>query len=407
MELRYSRVTGWGKYLPEKILTNADLEKIVDTNDEWIVQRTGIKERRIAAEDENCSDLAIHAARKALDIAGLTPTNLDLIIVSTSSPDYLVPIVSSTIQYKLGATCPAFTVVTGCTGFVYGLATAHQFIATGQYNHVLVIGVELISRFLDWEDRDTCVLFGDGAGAVVLSPSNTPTGVRACDLGSDGEKGMNLLAPGIGSAARINHEMIDRKEQFLRMNGREVFKFATRILPQSTLKVIENAGMTIDDIDLLIPHQANARIIELAIRRLGIAAEKVFINVHKYGNTSAASIPLALVEALEEGKIKEGDNLCLVSFGAGLTWASVVLQWGQPLGEGIEGETVDEDLIWDIDALRRRMARSGTNVRVKARTLFEETSFKANALMLPFYTSVGRKLPKPTLSNPIKRKKDA
>jgi 3-oxoacyl-[acyl-carrier-protein] synthase-3 len=389
MTLRYSRITGWGKYVPEKILTNADLEKMVDTNDEWIVQRTGIRERRVAAENEACSTLAIKAADQALEVAGLKATDLDLIIVSTSSPDYLVPIVSSTIQYKMGATCPAFTLVTGCTGFVYGLATAHQFIATGTYNHILVIGVELISRFLDWTDRNTCVLFGDGAGAVVLSPSSTPTGIKAFDLGSDGEKGLELILPGIGSASKIDHATLDRGEHYLRMNGREVFKFATRVLPKTTMQVLENAGMTLDDIDLLIPHQANARIIDLSIRRLGIPSEKVYVNVHKYGNTSAASIPLALVEALEEGKVKEGDHLCLVSFGAGLTWASAIVQWGQPLGE--EETAIDESLIWDLTSIRKKMALTSTRVRVKARTVAEETLYKASTMLLPLYTFGGRK----------------
>ena len=389
MTLRYSKISGWGKYAPEKILTNADLEKIVDTSDDWIVQRTGIKERRIAAEGETCSDMAIKAAEQALEVAGLKATDLDLIIVSTSSPDYLVPIVSSIIQYKMGATCPAFTLVTGCTGFVYGLATAHQFIATGAYNHILVIGVELISHFLDWTDRNTCVLFGDGAGAVVLSPSQTPTGVKAFDLGSNGEKGMELSLTGLGSATRIDQAMLERGEQYLKMNGPEVFKFATRILPQSTMQVLANAGMSIDDIDLLIPHQANARIIDLAIRRLGLPEEKVYVNVHKYGNTSAASIPLALVEALEEGKVKEGDHLCLVSFGAGLTWASAIVQWGQPLGEA--GAAVDESLIWDLTTLRKKMALTSTKVRVKARTVAEETAYKASTMLLPFYTFGGRK----------------
>lgn len=389
MTVRYSRISGWGKYVPEKILTNFDLEKMVDTSDEWIMQRTGIQERHIASKEETCSTLAVNAARQALSVAGLTPADINLIIVSTSSPDYLVPIVSSIIQHKLGANCPAFTLVTGCTGFVYGLATGHQFIATGAYNHVLVIGVEIITRFLDWTDRNTCVLFGDGAGAVVLSPSNTPTGVKAFDLGSDGAKGMELHLPGIGSTPKIDHAMLDRKEQYLRMNGRQVFKFATRVLPKSTLKVLENAGMTLDDVDLLIPHQANARIIDLAVRRLGIDKEKVFVNLHKYGNTSAASIPVALIEALEEGRIKEGDHLCLVSFGAGLTWASAVVQWGQPLGQG--AEAVDEDLIWDLTSIKKRVALTSAKVKVKARTLLEETSYRASTLMLPLYTFVGRK----------------
>ncbi len=391
MALRYSRISGWGKYTPEKILTNFDLEKMVDTSDEWITQRTGIKERHIAAENETTSSMAIEAAKKALNVAGLHPTDLDLIVVATSSPDHLVPIVSSTIQHKLGATCPAFTMMTGCTGFVYALSTAHQFIATGTYDHVLVLGVELISKFIDWTDRNTCVLFGDAAGAVVLSPSNTPTGVKAFDLGSDGAKGMNLTVPGLGTAVKMDHDMIDRGDHYLKMNGREVFKFATRVMPRSTLKVLENAGMTVDDIDLLIPHQANARIVDLAIRRLGIPKEKVFVNLHKYGNTSAASIPLALIEALEEGKIKEGDHICMVSFGAGLTWASAVVQWGQPLGAS--AELVDEDLIWDLTSIRRRMALVSTELRVKTRTLIEESSYRASTLMLPLYTSVGRKLP--------------
>ena len=389
MSLRYSRISGWGKYAPEKVLTNADLEQLVDTSDEWIVQRTGIKARRVAADDETCSTLAIAAAKPALQVAGLKPADLDLIIIATSSPDYLVPIVSSMVQHQLGAHCPAFTLVTGCTGFVYGLATAHQFIATGAYDHILVVGVELISRFLDWRDRNTCVLFGDGAGAVVLSPSHTPTGVKAFDLGSDGAKSKALILPGIGSATRLDHDVLERGEQYLKMNGREVFKFATRVLPQSTTQVLKNAGMTLHEIDLLIPHQANARIIDIAVRRLGLPADKVFVNVQRYGNTSAASIPLALIEALEAGKIKEGDHLCLVSFGAGLTWASAIVQWGQPLGQ--DKAALEENLIWDLTALRKQIARTSTKVRVTARTIAEETAYRASTVLLPLYTFGGRK----------------
>ena len=394
MTLKYSRISGWGKYVPEKIVTNKELEELIDTSDEWITQRTGIKERRVSADDQTCSTLAIAAAEKALAVAELQPTDLDLIIVSTTTPDHLAPAVSSLVQHKLGATCPAFTLVTGCTGFVYGITTAHQFIATGAYNHILVIGVEIISRFLNWEDRNTCVLFGDGAGAVVMSASDTPTGLKAFDLGSDGEKCMSIAVPGIGSAQKIDYGTIDRNEHKLIMNGREVFKFASRILPASTTQVLENAGMTIDDIDLLIPHQANARIIDLAIRRLGIPAEKVYVNLHKYGNTSAASIPLALIEALEEGRIKEGDHLCLVSFGAGLTWASAVVQWGQPLGD--TAAEIDESLIWDLNALRKKMSLASTKMRVKARTLAEEASYKASTTLLPLYTFGGRKRAKKT-----------
>lgn len=385
MSQRYSRIAGWGKYVPQRVLTNAELETMVDTSDEWIVQRTGIKERRIAADNETSSTMAINASRQALKVAGLKPKDLDLIIVATSSPDYLVPAVSSLIQHNLGADCPAFTLVTGCTGFVYGLATAHQFIANGAYEHILVIGVELISRFIDWEDRNTCVLFGDGAGAVVLSPSETPTGVLGFDLGSDGGKGMHLALTGVGSATPLTPAIFERKEHFLRMNGREVFKFATRILPQSTLAALDQAGLTLDDIDLLIPHQANARIIDLAIRHLKIDPDKVFVNVHKYGNTSAASIPIALIEALEEGRVRENDRIALVSFGAGLTWASVVVQWGQ--GTPVESES--QRYFWDLTTLRNQVAR----IKVQAQQLADMAAYRANTLMLPLYTFTGRRPP--------------
>lgn len=325
---QYSQVSGWGKYIPERVLTNYDLEKMIDTSNDWIVQRTGIQERHIAADNETTATMAVAAAQKTLEVAGLTPADLDLIVVSTSSPDYMVPAVSSMVQAMLGASCPAFTLTTGCTGFVYGLVTAHQYIANGAFNHILVIGVELISRFLDWTDRNTCVLFGDGAGAVVLSPSSSPCGVLSFDLGSDGEKGMHLAMTGGGSANPMSHEIIDRGQNYLRMNGREVFKFAARVLFQSTQTVVGKANLTLDDIDLLIPHQANARIIDSAIQTLGLDRQKVFVNLHKYGNTSAASIPIALVEAIEEGRIRAGSKLALISFGAGLTWASAVVQWG-------------------------------------------------------------------------------
>ncbi len=334
MSQPYSQVTGWGKHIPEKVLTNFDLEKMMPTSNEWIVQRTGIQERRVAASQETTATMAIEASRKALATANITPADLDLIVVSTSSPDYFVPAVSSTIQAMLNASCPAFTLATGCTGFVYSLVTAHQFIATGVYKHILVIGVELISRFLDWNDRTTSILFGDGAGAVVLAPSDHPGGVLAFDLGSDGEKGMHLIMEGGGSANPLSYEVLEQGQHFLRMNGREVFKFATRILPESTQAVLKKANLALNDIDLLIPHQANARIIDLAIRRMGLDEQKVFVNLHKYGNTSAASIPIALVEAIEQGRVKPGDKLVLVSFGAGLTWASALLQWNSVNGRG-------------------------------------------------------------------------
>jgi 3-oxoacyl-[acyl-carrier-protein] synthase-3 len=328
MSRLYSQISGWGKYVPEKVLTNQDLEKMVDTSHEWIVQRTGITERRIAGENETTATMSVAAARRALEVANLTPTDLDLIIVSTSSPDYFVPAVSSTVQAMLGATCPAFTLVTGCTGFVYGLVTAHQFIAAGTYRHILVIGVEIISRFLNWQDRNTCVLFGDGAGAVVVTPSDSPRGVLAFDLGSNGEQGHHLMLEGGGVVNPMSHEVIDKGQNYLSMNGREVFKFAARVLPQSLNTILAQSNLSLDDVNLLIPHQANARIIEAAVRALELDPQKVFLNLHKYGNTSAASIPIALVEALEEGRIKSDDKIALVSFGAGLTWASAIIQWG-------------------------------------------------------------------------------
>ncbi len=323
----YSRISGWGKYAPAKILTNYDLEQIVNTSHDWIVQRTGIQERRIAADDETSTTMAAAASHQALAVAGLAPTDLDLIIVATSSPDYFVPAISSMVQAKLGATCPAFTITTGCTGFVYSLVVGHQFIANNAFQRILIIGVELISRFLDWTDRNTCVLFGDGAGAIVLTASDQPGGVLAFDLGSDGGKGQHLKMDGGGSARPMSHEVIDQGQNFLRMNGPEVFRFASRVLPHSTQAVLHKANLPLAELDLLIPHQANARIIESAVKILGIDPQKVFINLHKYGNTSAASIPLALVEAIEMERVKAGDKLALVSFGAGLTWASAVVQW--------------------------------------------------------------------------------
>lgn len=328
MTQMYSQISGWGKYAPQNIVTNYDLEKTLDTSHEWIMQRTGIAQRHIAAENETTATMAVAAAHKALAEAGITEKELDLIIVATSSPDYYVPAVSSTIQALLEANCPAFTLVTGCTGFVYGLVTAHQFVVNGAFKNILVVGVELISRFLDWHDRNTCVLFGDGAGAVIVTTSETPQGLLGFDLGSNGADSHHLMMEGGGSAYPMSHEIIEQGKNFLRMNGREVFKFATRVLPKSTRTALVHAGLTLEELDLLIPHQANARIIDMAVRSMKLNPDKVFMNLHKYGNTSAASIPIALVEAIEEGRLKNGDKIALVSFGAGLTWASAILQWG-------------------------------------------------------------------------------
>ena len=327
MHTRYGRIVGWGKYVPQKIVTNFDLEKTLDTSNEWIVQRTGIRERRIAAPHETTATMAVEASRAALHQANLQPTDLDLIITATTTPDYLTPPVSSQIQHMLGAAhIPAFVLVTGCTGFVYALTTAEQFIRTGSYKNILVIGSELLSRFVDWQDRSVCVLFGDAAGAVIVQASDEPCGVLHFDLGSDGSKGHHIIAHAAGSAEPINQNTFVEGRQFLHMNGREVFKFATRIINSSCDTVLAEANMTINDIDWIVPHQANLRILKAAARSMDVPLEKFLINLDRYANTSAASIPLALCEGLADGLVQPDDKLLIVSFGAGLTWGAAIVQ---------------------------------------------------------------------------------
>jgi 3-oxoacyl-[acyl-carrier-protein] synthase-3 len=324
---RYGNIIGWGKFVPDRVVTNADLAKTIDTSDEWIVTRTGIRERHIAEEDQSTSQISIAAARDALDMAGVHAKDLDLIIVATSSPDYLTPPVSSQVQDGLGAkNVGAFTLVNGCTGFVYGLAVAQQFISSGACENILVIGAELTSRFIDWNDRETCVLFGDGAGAVVMQATDVPSGVLSFVLGSDGSGSHDLILPGGGAVNPPSHENLDAGLHSVKMNGQAVFKFATRVLGRALREALKKAGVEAEDIDLFIPHQANVRIIESAARFAKLPPEKVFVNIHKYGNTSAASIPIALCEAFEEGRAKIGDTLAFVAFGAGLTWASAVVK---------------------------------------------------------------------------------
>jgi 3-oxoacyl-[acyl-carrier-protein] synthase-3 len=325
---RYGRITGWGKSIPKRVLTNHDLEQMVDTSDEWIVTRTGIRERRIAGPEEGTCSMSVEACRRAMAHAGVGPEEIDLIIVATSTPDYFCPPVSSMVQDRLGAArAGAFTLVAGCTGFVYGLITASQFIETGLYEKVLVVGVETLSAAVDWEDRGTCVLFGDGGAAVLIEASDQPTGVLSSELGSDGSDWDALIAPGYGTAQPFCEETLRNRDQYLKMDGRRIFKFATRKMTDAVINVVQDSGLSWDDIDLVIPHQANARIIELATRRLKISPDKVMVNIDRYGNTSAASIPLALCDALEEGRLKSGDHVVLIGFGAGLTWAAAVLHW--------------------------------------------------------------------------------
>ncbi|WCM63191.1 beta-ketoacyl-ACP synthase III [Paenibacillus polymyxa] len=327
-KLRPVGVIGTGKYVPEKILTNKDLEAIVETSDEWIVSRTGIQERHIAAPEQATSDLAYEAAIKALESAGMTAQDLDLIIVATVTPDMAFPSTACILQDKLGAKgAAAFDLSAACSGFVYGLATATSFIKTGIYNNALIIGADCLSRITDYTDRNTCVLFGDGAGAVVIGEVPEGRGFQSFDLGAEGAGGSLLKLEAGGSRLPASADTLENKQHYIYMNGREVFKFAVRVMGTATVDVLEKAGLSKDDIDLFVPHQANVRIIQSAMQRLDLPEEKVVVNVHKYANTSAASIPLALVEAAEEGRMKEGDRVLMVGFGGGLTWGASVLIW--------------------------------------------------------------------------------
>ncbi len=313
----YAHITGWGKALPARRLTNADLEKIVDTADEWIVSRTGIRERRIVSDDETTDSLGAAAAREALATANVAPEAVDMVIAASCTPESLFPSIANRIQQRLGlARAAALDINQACAGFIHGLAVAQGLIVSGQYRTILIVGAEVLTRHVDWTDRATCVLFGDAAGAVLLQASARPGGPLAFDLGSDGGGGDLLTLPTDGK---------------LFMNGREVYRFAVTAMTASLAAAIEKADVPLDDIDLLIPHQANIRIIQSAAQTLQIPLAKVFTNVEKYGNTSAASIPVALCEALEEGRIQPGDTLAMVAFGAGLAWGATVMRWTSPL----------------------------------------------------------------------------
>jgi 3-oxoacyl-[acyl-carrier-protein] synthase-3 len=321
----HAHIIGWGKYLPERVLTNQDLERMIHTSDEWIMARTGIRERRIAADDETTSTMAIEAGRRALEVAGLSPSLLDMVIVATNTPDRLTPASAAMTQHALGAgKAAAFDLIGGCSGFIYALTIAYQFIATGAYKNILVAGSEVLTRALDWEDRSTCVLFGDGAGAVVVQANERATDMLSFVMGNDGSGADLLYIP--GPCGKVTDAPKDGR-YFTVMEGREVFKFAITRMPEASRQAVEAAGLQLSDIDLFIPHQANTRIIDSAAKSLGIPSEKVFVNVDRYGNLSAASPAVALCEAVEEGRLKEGDLVVLVAFGAGLSWASIVLRW--------------------------------------------------------------------------------
>jgi 3-oxoacyl-[acyl-carrier-protein] synthase-3 len=306
-------IVGIGRYLPEKIVTNADLEKIMDTSDEWIRTRTGIEERRIADDNTNTSDMGFAAAQKAIQDAGITPEDIDLILVATVTPDQPFPSVACMLQERLGAKkAAAMDISAACAGFMYGIITGKQFVESGAYKYVLVVGVEKLSKITDWNDRNTAVLFGDGAGAVIVGPVSEGRGILSFELGADGTGSKHLY-----------------QDEYIIMNGREVFKFAVRQMGESCINVLEKAGLTKEDVDFLIPHQANIRIMEASRQRLELPVEKMSKTVHKYGNTSAASIPISIVEEIEAGKIKDDDLIVMVGFGGGLTWGAIAIRWGK------------------------------------------------------------------------------
>ncbi len=320
-------ILGMGMYVPPKVLTNHDLEKMVDTSDDWIISRTGIKERHIAEPGTATSDLAFPAAEEALKNSGIAPGDLDLIIMATTTPDMLFPSTACLLQQRLGAVNAAcFDLSAACSGSVYALITAQQFLLSGRFRNVLVVGAEVLSAFVDWTDRSTCILFGDGAGAVVLGPV-ARGGIIASDMGADGAQAALLCMPGGGSKYPPSYQSIDQRLHYLQMSGGDLFKVAVRRMADSTKRVIAQAGLSVDQVSCFIPHQANLRIIESVAKFADVPMDKIYLNLQRYGNTSAASNLIALYEAVRDGVVKPGDKVVLVAFGAGLTWASVLLEW--------------------------------------------------------------------------------
>ncbi len=324
-------ITGVGANAPAYVRTNDELSRMVDTSDEWIVARTGIRERRVAREDEALSDMALPAARAALAQAGVDPADLDLVIVATVTPDMIFPATAAIMADELGALdAAAYDLSAGCTGFMYGVAQAYGMLAGGVCRRALVVGGDVLSKIVDWSDRTTCIVFGDGAGAVVMERVDQG-GFMGFELGADGSGGLQLYLPAGGSRAPTSAATVAEHGHFVHMNGREVFKFATRVLVSSAQKLLDQLGMTVDDIDLYVPHQANVRIIKHAVERLGIPEEKVVVNVDRYGNTSSGSIPLALEEAVRGRRIEKGDIVLMTGMGAGLTWGSGVIEWTEEM----------------------------------------------------------------------------
>jgi 3-oxoacyl-[acyl-carrier-protein] synthase-3 len=325
---RGSTIAGIGRAIPPRVVTNRDLEQYVDTSDEWVRSRTGIRERRVAAPGVAASDLAVEAAEAALADAGVSAGDLDLVIVGTASPDMLFPATACLVQDRIGARrAGAFDLSAACSSWAYGVAMGHAAIASGAAETVLVIGAEVLSRITDWTDRATCVLFGDAAAAVVLRPCDPGQGFLAFHLGADGSGGPWISLPAGGSRLPASEQTVAARDHYIKMNGREVFKFAVRTIPRAIEQVVAAAGLTIDDVECFVPHQANVRIIEAAAERLGQPMDRFFVNVERYGNTSSASVPVALYEALEQGRIRPGDHVVFVAFGGGLTWGAAAMQW--------------------------------------------------------------------------------
>ncbi len=369
---RYAHLAGWGRYAPAGVLTNADLERMVDTSDEWIVSRTGIRERRVAAAHETTASMAAVASLRAIAVAGIEPADIDLILLGTLTPDYWMPATAALVKEAIGNTkAVAMDLAAACSGFVYGYATAQAYITSGMARHVLVIGAELLTRFLDYTDRNTCILFGDGAGAVVLSASDEPGGGLGVELTTEPQGAYMIWLPSGGSKSPPSAATIARGEHFIRMEGKETYRFATRTLATTALAAIEHAGLQPGDISLIIPHQANIRIIEAVAKGLDLSMDRMFVNVDRYGNTSAASIPIALAEAANSGRIKVGDRIVIVAFGAGFTSGAVAIQWTVDPARGALGEAISPDSVhvrppldWDSvdpipDALAEILARPG------------------------------------------------
>ncbi len=336
---RHAHVTGWGRYAPTQVLTNADLERMVDTNDEWIRTRTGIRERRVAAAHETTASMGAVAALRAIKTAGIDPDDVDLILLATLTPDYWMPSTAALVKEAIGNTkAAAFDVMAACSGFVYAFSTAQAYINAGLAQHVVVIGAELLTRFLDYTDRSTCILFGDGAGAVVLSASEQPGGALGIELTTDPQGAYMIWLPAGGAKAPPSADTIARGEHYVRMEGNATYRFATKTMATTALESIRRSGLTPDDIDLFIPHQANIRIIEAVAKGLNLPMERIFVNLDRYGNTSAASVPIALAEAVNEGRVQVGDNVTMVAFGAGFTSGAVTVEWTADPARGLAGD---------------------------------------------------------------------